>query len=66
MFFESEMVKSALAGCYEEDDVAAFATVTAVRTATGNKALASEADATAPPVAGLDGNGGFINELHAA
>jgi hypothetical protein len=66
MFFETEMVEGSLAGCYMEDDVAALAAVAAVRTATGNEAFASEADATAPPVAGLNDDRDFINELHAA
>jgi hypothetical protein len=66
MFSVSEMIKCALAGGYMEDDVAALAAVTAVRTAAGNESLASKADAAAPPVAGLNRNGDFVDEFHAA
>jgi len=66
MLFETKMVEGSPTGCYVEDNVAALAAVTAVRAAAGNEALASEADATTSPVAGLNGDSDFIDELHAA
>jgi hypothetical protein len=66
LFFELEMIKGALVGSGFQEDVAALATITAVRAPTGNEAFASKADASSSTVAGLYDDGGFIDEFHAA
>jgi hypothetical protein len=64
--FVLKLLKGALAMRCHEDDVTAFAPVTTVRSAAGDKFFASEAYASTAPVPGLDGNSCFINKFHAS
>jgi hypothetical protein len=49
-----------------QDDIAAFAPVTTIRTSARDELFAPEAYAPPAAVPGLNGNGGFINEFHAS
>jgi hypothetical protein len=64
--FEAELIEGSAGGGCLYDNVAALAAVTAVRSSFGDILFAPETDAPAPPVAGLDGDGRFIDEFHSA
>ena len=66
LFFELKMIEGAFVGSGFQEDITAFTTITAVRSSLGNKAFTPEADASASTVAGLNDDGGFVDEFHAA
>jgi hypothetical protein len=64
LMFEMKMMEGTLSQRGDEQDVAAFSSITAVWTALGDKLFTSETDATVSPVSGLNGDRRFVYEFH--